>query len=208
MNFIEITGLILGGGITGFFTVWKNIMHPIIKKRKDRKKAEKARQEAIEAEYRKKIDDIHIEMQVDGNGSLKTAIFNLRDATERIEFRLEGIEESQKVSMNLQGLAYWVSGVDGDWAYVSPNLCKLVGRSESEMLHNNWKSWIRTDDKDKVISAWEFSTENKTTFDEVYHIKKADGKFIKVWATAFHKRTSSNSGGSLGKMLLMEEHTN
>jgi len=170
------------------------LINPILKKEKDRKDID-----------RKKLADIHSELRFNGGGSIKDAIFDLKKTTQNINFRLDGIEENQKLSMNLQGIAYWVSDNDGKCIYVSPALCKLLGRSESDIVGNNWMAILHPDDKKRIVEAWEFSIENKTPFDEIYSLKTSRNEWVKVWGVAFHKTAATNIfGGTLGKLTAVE----
>lgn len=203
MTAAAIIGTISGGGGL-VWGLWMKIVKPFLKKRKAKQEI-RERKEKAEESYRKKIDDIHNEMKLDGNGSMKTAIVNLKKVTERIEFRLDGIEEAQKVALNLQGVCYWIGNEAGEWVYASPNLCNLMGRSEQELLSNNWKSWIAAQDKERIVEAWEFSVENKTSFDEMYIIKKSDNSFLKIWSVAFPKiGKNAYGGGIMGKSVVVE----
>lgn len=102
--------------------------------------------------------------------------------------------------MNIQKVAFWESDENGHCTYASPALCKIMGRSESEIMFSNWTSWLHPDDKERVVSSWQVSVREKASFDEQYRFKKADGSWVKVWGFAFpmHK-------GKLGKLFQMEE---
>lgn len=152
------------------------------------------------------IKGIASELSFNGGGSVKDAIFGLTDSVKTINYRLDGIEENQKIAMNLQGIAFWVSDENGECTYASPGLCKVMGRSESEILNSNWMGWLHPEDKQRVVEAWQFSVENKAPFDEIYSYKKSDGYYQKVWGTAFPKAAKSNAlGGVLGKLVAIEE---
>lgn len=193
MTLITIISTIAGVGTA--IGVWKKLLAPYFR----RLKKEKEKRE----EHYNKLAYVYNEMQVDGNGSMKTAVVNLRDSFGRVEIRLDGIElrlgnidETQKISLNLQNVAYWISNDDGGWEYISPALCKIMGRSESELTGNNWLTWIDSADRKRVADAWKFSTENKAAFDEVFYVGNK-----KVWCVAFPK----TSNGKMGKMVVMEE---
>ena len=104
--------------------------------------------------------------------------------------------------MNLQGIAYWISNEKGECIYASPGLCKVMGRSESEIKGNNWSGWLVPEDKHRIIEAWTFAIDNKTAFDEVYSFKRSDGSIVKVWAQSFPQVKKNNQlGGILGKLV-------
>lgn len=189
-----ILGIIGGAGSIGW-GVWKKGIQPVIKKEKKKKE-----------EFYRKMDEMHTELRFNGGSSLKDAVFNIRDKVTVIEDRLDGIEDNQKLSMNLQGIAFWVSDENGECTYASPGLCKVMGRSESEIMGSNWMGWLHPDDKEKIVHAWEFAIKNKAPFDEIYSFKKANGKWQKVWGQAFPKIAKNNTfGGILGKLVAIEE---
>lgn len=173
----------------GFTWIWKNVIVPRLNKSKrDRK------------EMLDKINAIHNEVKFNGGTSIKDAIWDLKLGIQRIDTRLSGIEENQHVAMNLQGIAFWVSNDKGECEYASTNLCKLLGRNESELMGSNWVAWIVPADRDRVFKAWEFSVEHKSAFDEYYTFKKSDGKKQKVWGLAFHKKIAGVHAGTMGKL--------
>lgn len=189
----QVLGIIsAGGGIC--WGAWKYLLKPEIKKTKAKK-----------AEMLLKVSEIWHELRFNGGSSLKDAVFKVKDSVEKIEYRLDGIEENQKLSMNLQGICYWVSDDAGHCIYASPGLCKLLQRYESDLLGNNWMAWLHHEDKEKIVEAWSFSIENKTAFDEIYRIKRSDGLYQKVWGVAFPKTIRKNFGGVMGKLTAIEE---
>lgn len=186
MGAILETVEVSGKGIAWF---WKNIVMAKITKSK------RERQEILE-----KISAIHNEVKFNGGQSLKDAVWGLKKSVENIDTKLNGIQENQHVAMNLQGIAFWISNADGQCEYVSTNLCKLVGRNESEMMGNGWLAWVIPQDRERIHDAWNFSVENKTAFDEIYTFKKSDGSLQKVWGLAFHKKINGVHSGTMGKL--------
>lgn len=179
----------ISGGITGIVAAWIKVINPLRKEAK-RKKADLYRM----------IKSVHDEVKFNGGSSIKDAIFELKETTKRINYRLGEIEENQKIAMNLQGVAFWNSDTDGECVYASPALCKIIGRSESEILGTNWAAWLVYEDKKRVYDAWLFSVKTGSAFDEVYSFEKPDGSVVKVWGLAFHKRIDGEHLGTLGKL--------
>lgn len=175
-----------GKGIVWF---WKNVVKPRI-----------ARSRLERQEMLNKINAIHAEVKFNGGGSIKDAIWRLEHSVTLIDTKLNGIQENQHVAMNLQGIAFWISGADGACEYTSTNLCKLLGRNESELLGNAWLAWVVPEDRERIHDAWLFSVENKSAFDEVYTFKKSDRKKQKVWGLAFHKKIAGIHDGTMGKL--------
>lgn len=170
---------LLGGGI-GWG--WVQVIKPAMKEARDKKK-----------KLYDMVAKIHHEINFNNGGSIKDAVF-------RIESRIARLEDNQRIVMNVQNVAFWESDENGFVTYASPALCKLVGRSESEIMGNNWVSCIEPTEKESVFEAWRFSVENNTPFDEEYNYRKEDGKLIKVWGLAFHKIDNGKLIGSLGKL--------
>jgi len=173
----------------GIGWLWNNVIKPRMQKSKLQ------RQEMLD-----KINDIHNEVKFNGGGSIKDAVYRLEKSVSVIDTKLNGIQENQHVALNLQGIAFWISNEHGGCEYASTNLCKLLGRNESEILGNGWVGWIIPEDRKRIFEAWEFSVENKSAFDEYYTYKKSDGKFQKVWGLAFHKKIGGLHAGTMGKL--------
>ena len=184
--FLKVVGS-LGGAIAGGWKVWTSVIKPYNEKRKEEK-----------AKLHQMISNIYGELRFNGGSSIKDAIWELKTSTEKILTRLGDIDEQHRISMNLQGTAFWISDENGGCTYASPALCRLTGHSEADILGNNWVSWVL--DKEKVFEAWNFSVENRTVFDEVYTFKRADGKYQKVLGLCFHKTVNGEHSGSLGKL--------
>lgn len=189
----QVLGIISLGG-TICWGAWKYLLKPEIKKAKARKQ-----------EVLVKVSEIWSELKFNGGSSLKDVIYKTQKSVENIDYRMAGLEENQRLSMNLQGICYWISDEDGHCIYASPGLCKMLGRSESDLLENNWMAWVHPNDKDNVVRSWLFSVENKTAFDEIYRMKRSDGMYQKVWGVAFPKTVRNNFGGVMGKLTAIEE---
>lgn len=185
-TFIKVFGS-LAGAVGGGWKVYVSVIKPYNVRRKEEKE-----------KLHGMISNIYSELRFNGGSSIKDAIWDLKTSTQKILTRLGDIEESQRVAMNLQGEAFWISDADGGCTYASPALCRLTGRTETDMMGNNWISWVV--DKEKVFDAWNFSVENRTVFDETYTFKRADGKYQKVLSLCFHKTVNGEPSGSLGKL--------
>ena len=179
---IEVTG-------KGIGWIWTNVIKPYINKSKNQ------RQEMLD-----KINAIHNEVKFNGGGSIKDAVSRIEIQVATIDTKINGIQENQDVAMNLQGIAFWKSTESGSCEYASTNLCKMLGRNETEILGNAWVAWIVPEDRERIHDAWIFSVENKSAFDETYTYKKSDGKKQKVWGLAFHKKIDGNHAGTMGKL--------
>lgn len=188
MGIAEISGLVSGVGGAGWW-VYKQILKP---KMAEAKKQKRKLEDLIQAVH-DKTDRIEAELSFNGGGSIKDAIF-------RIETRLDELTETQKISLNLQNVSYWISNEKGECTYASPALCKLIGRTEDEIKGNNWAAWLVKEDKERIYDSWMFSVEEKSPFDEIYSFQKDDGTIVKVWGLAFHKQVNGKHSGILGKL--------
>ena len=173
----------------GVSWLWNNMIKPRMNKAKLERK-----------EMLDKINSIHAEVKFNGGGSIKDAVLRIENRVNVIDTKLNGIQENQYVSMNLQGIAFWVSNDKGKCEYASTNLCKLLGRSETEIMGDGWAAYIIPEDRDRVYKEWVFSVEHKSVFDEHYTFKRGDGKKQKVWGLAFHKKISDTHLGTMGKL--------
>ncbi len=128
---------------------------------------------------------------------------DLEKRFDHFETRFDTFEERQKFMLNSQNVAFWYSDNNGAAIYVSPALCKMVRRTESEMLGSAWVSNVIQIDRDRISKAWQSSVLEKRVFDEIYTFQ-SDNEFIKVHGLAFHlknKKTGEHMG-SYGTLTL------
>jgi PAS domain S-box-containing protein len=175
--------------IGGIYYAWQKILKPFVSKKKKERK-----------EILSKIQDIHNELKFNGGGSIKDAIWRLENKTDKILIEIDDIKETHKIAMNVEGIPYWISDEEGRYIYASPNLCNIMGHSESEILGNNWTSVIIAEDRERIFSCWNFSVKNRTPFDEIYTFEKTDGSLVKVNGIAFHKTVNGKHTGTLGRL--------
>lgn len=196
---VKVGTLLFGSGFTvvGSKYVYKKVIVPHIQSTRNAKMALATEISGI----RTYVENIHAtvdkELNFNGSGSLKDAVLRLEKGQVRINTRLDVITETQHTCMNLQRIAYWKADEDGEFVYASQSLCEIMGRNESELLGNNWVAWIIEDDKKRIFEAWKFSVENESPFDEIFTVKRKDGKRQRVAALAFQ---SSETMGRLNKI--------
>lgn len=182
---------ILGAGVTLSSPFIVKHIQKIRKKRAERKQ-----------DFYNKIDEIHYELKLNGGKSLKDVVITLRDKISNVEDGMYDITEIQKLSMNIQGVSYFITDAEGDVVYASPALCSIVKRNESELKGRNWLTWIIPEDKERVLKAWEFAVDNHSSFDEIFYIKGADEGVSKIHVLAFPKMGKHNNfTGLVGKIL-------
>jgi PAS domain S-box-containing protein len=173
------------GAITAVATAYTKVVRPFLVEEKKRKE-----------ELIKKINEIKGELTFNGGSSLKDAVYRVEGNISQLTKRVGSVEENQRAILNLNNIAYWISNNKGECVEASPGLCKLLGRSESEIVGNNWAAWLVSEDKRRVYDAWEHAMNHHITFDEIYSFVKPDGTIIEVWGLAFHKE----DGGVFGKL--------
>jgi PAS domain-containing protein len=88
-------------------------------------------------------------------------------------------------ALNALGLAFWHSE-NGNCIYASPGLQILMGRSEDEILGNNWSAWIPETMKDRIFIAYKVSIDRLATFNEYYSFVRSDGYTQPVHGYAEH----------------------
>lgn len=184
----EVAGGVTAAG-SGLWGFWIKILKPYFERRKKKQN-----------EIYTMIQNIHSELRFNGGSSIKDAVLRLEQGQNTILYKLEDIEESQKISLNINKVAFWYSDANGSCTYASPGLERILGWGSNDILGNKWLAWIIPEDKERVFDAWRFSVENGFVFDEEYTFKKPDGKHQKVWGLAFHKTTSIGHSGTLGKL--------
>lgn len=123
-----------------------------------------------------------------GGSSIFDGIKRLEENVEQIKEKLDSLEDTQKIVLNMQKVNFWISDKEGSFTYVSPSLCKFLGRVESELLGNNWISCLSKTDTETIVNAWYSSIDDIRTFDEMFSFNNPlTNKDIKVHALAFHK---------------------
>ena len=153
---------------------WKKIIKPRLDKAKSERLAMMA-----------SISAIHLE---------------LRTATDRILYEIEDMRETHKITLNAQKVPFWISDKTGSCEYASPELCRIMGHNESEILGLNWIKWLIPEDKQRIREAWEISVKERTAFDEFYTYINSDSTRQKVWGLAFHKTVHGEHAGTIGRL--------
>ena len=197
-NQIEIIIKILVALITGVVAAI-----PLVKVLKKRMAAKKLRWALIER--------VGYELTDNGNGSLHSKVSrHINEFTEfkekdfepfkkSVEQSFEDLNEQQRVSLNLQNVAFWESDKEGKCIYASPSLCKMLGHTESEILNDNWINWIIEEDRKKVTNNWEHFVIQDRAFDMMYSFNHGlkKGQVVNVLSQAFKTRKSKNIRGVL-----------
>jgi len=132
-------------------------------------------------ELYKKINVIAEEFRPNGGSTL-------RDAINRIEAKVTIQEQKTIALIKSLPLGTWVSDDKGKCVDVNKSLCKIMGRTESEIKGDNWSNWIHPDERDHIFREWERCVENDLTFDMEYRYIKSDARVQKVHGVAYQLR--------------------
>ena len=129
-------------------------------------------------ELYKKVQIIAEEFRPNGGSTL-------RDAINRIEQTVTVNEQKTLALIKSLPLGTWISDSKGKCIDVNKSLCKITGRTESELKGDNWSNWIHLDMKDDVFDEWYRCVQNDLNFDMEYIFVKPDGKLQKVHGFAY-----------------------
>lgn len=133
----------------------------------------------------KKVQIIADEFRPNGGSTL-------RDAINRIEEKLSIQEQKTTAIIKSFPVGTWVSDKNGKCIDVNKTLCKIMGRTESEIKGDNWSNWIHPDEKEEVFEEWYRCVHNMINFDMTYRFVLPDGKIQRVHAMAYQLRTEKN----------------
>jgi PAS domain-containing protein len=192
----QVVGVLTGitGAIWGFYT---KVYKPY-KEKKDKKIADAKAKKMLETQQYNNMVEMLSQLAVDvklvkgkifpnGGTSIFDGIGRLEKNVERISEKIDSLEDTQRIVLNMQKVAFWTSDKEGAFTYVSPALCRFLNRVESELLGNNWISCLVKTDTERISNAWYDSIEDMRTFDEIFSFSNNDQRDIKVHALAFHK---------------------
>ena len=117
------------------------------------------------------IERIDYELKPNGGSSVK-------DAINRIESKIN--LQDQKVLALIKSMPYgtFISDSDGNWTDVNLTLCRITGRTESELEGRDWLNWIDEKHKSGVILEWERAIKNKMVFDVEVNYSNPNGEYI------------------------------
>lgn len=125
----------------------------------------------------------------------------LRDAINRIEDKVTSNEQKTLAIIKSLPLGTWIADDKGKWSDPNKSLCRITGRTESELKGDNWSNWIIPNEKEDVFDEWKRCVENDLNFDMEFNIFLPDGKSQKVHAVAYQLKDSSGKlKGFLGTL--------
>jgi len=169
------------GVLGGIALTWWKIVPPIVlyfKKILDKRKASKNLYKTLLAE---------VEM--------------LKQFKESGVLGISELNEVIRVMLTLQRYAFWFSDKTGKCVYASEGLCRMLGRTESEIENDAWSVWIIEKYRDKVLHEWESFVSKDKPFDMKYAFEhSSDSHTINVHGRAFKIKSSGIIIGILEKI--------
>lgn len=125
----------------------------------------------------------------------------LRDAINRIEEKVTANEQKTLAIIKTLPLGTWIADSKGKWTDPNKSLCRITGRTESELKGDNWSNWIHPSQREEVFEEWQRCIENDINFDQEFNLILPDGTNQKVHANAYQlKDAKGDLKGMLGTM--------
>lgn len=129
----------------------------------------------------------------------------LRDAINRIEEKITIQAQKTVAIIKSLPLGTWISDKHGKCIDLNKSLCRITGRTESEIKGDNWTNWIHADDRDEVVEEWNRCVNSMMDFDMSYRFVLPDGRIQRVHGVAYQLRDeNSNLMGFLGTLYAVE----
>lgn len=125
-----------------------------------------------------KINVIASEFRPNGGSSL-------RDAINRIEQKVTIQEQKVLAFVKSSPMGTWLSDENGKCSDVNKSICRIFGRTESEIKGDNWINWIHPTIKDDVVEEWIRCVNSDMNFDMEYSIILPNKKIQLVHAVAY-----------------------
>lgn len=130
----------------------------------------------------------------------------LRDAINRIEEKVTIQDQKTLAIIKSLPIGTWLSDEKGKCIDLNKTLCKIMGRTESEIRGDNWSNWIHPDEKEEVFADWKRCVDNDLNFDLEYRYVLPNGKVQKVHGIAYRLPDKNNKlVGFLGTLAAIGE---
>lgn len=140
------------------------------------------------------IDAILKELRPNGGSSLKDQISRIENNIELLDIKVASVALATNVG-------YWKSDSRGHVVEVGRSLCIILGRTESEIIGNNWINIVHPEDRDRVKEEWDSSVADSRNFELVYRMVKSDGSIQKVKGVAYAIVKNYNLIGYFGTLI-------
>lgn len=89
---------------------------------------------------------------------------SIKDAINRIDRKLVRNESIQKAIINAQDIPWFSTNQQGEIIEIGRPLCRVLRRSEHEILNYNWISWAQ--DRAGLLGNWKYCVENQMDFSQ------------------------------------------
>lgn len=130
----------------------------------------------------------------------------LRDAINRIEEKVTLQEQKTLAIVKSLPIGTWINDNRGKCIDVNRSLCKITGRTESELKGDNWSNWVHPSQKEDVFEEWSRCVTNDLNFDMEYKFVLPSGKVQPVHGVAYQLRDKDNKLiGFLGTLATLGE---
>lgn len=139
------------------------------------------------------------EFKPNGGSSLKDSQIRIEQTLSILISNLKDLKDNQRVFFDIMELPYWLSDENGKCIYASQGLCDIMGRTQEEILGNNWATWLHPNSKN-TFEEWMDSIKEKRIFKLDYIFKRRDGRWQDVAGYAQHKFNNDVYMGSVGKL--------
>jgi PAS domain S-box-containing protein len=139
--------------------------------------------------------ELSISALTDENGKPYGFMGITRDITERKQIENALIKSEERYRLLIENIPYvtWTADAAGRTEFISSNVEKIIGYPAAEIIKNEedlWFGLIHRGDLERVAESYKALIDKGTNFDEVYRIKRKDGKWI--WLRDKAKMTFEN----------------
>lgn len=154
----------------------------------------------------KEVKDLYQKIQIISTEFRPNGGSSLRDAINRIEEKITLNEQKTIALIKSFPIGTWISDKNGKYVDVNKSLCKIIGRTESEIKGDNWSNWVHPSEKEEVFEEWQKCIHNDLNFDMEFRYVLPNKSIQKVHATAYQlKNEKGDLVGFLGTLEAIQE---
>jgi PAS domain S-box-containing protein len=113
---------------------------------------------------------------------------SLRDVINRIELRMDIIDERYKLLVELEDLGVFEADENGKYTWVSEGWMNVTNQSALEARGYGWQAGVHPEDRGKVSMEWEKAISQTRQFSMKYRIGE-NGHAKEIYCTAFPLKT-------------------
>jgi len=135
--------------------------------------------------------DLYLKIQLMADEFRPNGGSTLRDAINRIEEKVTVQEQKTVALIKSLPLGTWISDSKGKCIDLNRSLCKITGRTESELKGDNWSNWLHPNCKENVIEEWNRCVTGDLNFEMEYSFVLPNNKTQKVHGVAYQLRDAS-----------------